>query len=183
MVQRNVFMRNFPVLSMKLSEGTLTRSNAIGPNGGRIDGMVVYSAPLVKGDMVIMDAACTDKGVLMAVKATVSAVGLVHGVLVSSPFGVDAVTVSGQTPATAQKRVADVALFGLGVISVVIATGETMVPGDSIGPDSAVANTFAVKESAASATLASNGGLMALGYGVATESVPALINATFAVAE
>lgn len=176
-------MKNFPVISMKLAEGTLTRSNIVGPNGGVIEGAVVYSAPVVKGDMVAMDATCTDKGVLMAVKATASAAGIVHGVLVSSPFGVDAITVSGQTPATAQKRVADVALFGLGIIEVVVATGETMVPGDSVGPDAAAVNTFAVKTAAASASLADNGGMMAIGYGVATEKVPVLINAFFAVAE
>ncbi len=58
-----------------------------------------------------------------------------------------------------------------------------IAPGDSLGPDAAAAGTFAVKTAAASVTLGDNGGMMALGYGIATEKVPVLINAFFAVAE
>lgn len=182
-VKRHVIMRNFPVVAMKLNEGAITRSDVIGPNGGVIEGVVSYASQLDKGDFIIMDASITSKGDLVAVPATVSAVGLCHGVLVSEPRGIDTVTASLGTPALAYQRVADVALFGLGIIEVKLAAGETAVPGDGIGPDSAVAGEFAVKEGAAAATLASNGSMMALGYGVAGEYIPVLVNAHFAVAE
>ena len=69
-VQRNVFMRNFPVVSMQLSEGALTRSDAFGPDGGKIEGVVSRAGALKKGDLVIMDAANTTKGALVAIAAT-----------------------------------------------------------------------------------------------------------------
>lgn len=178
----NVFMRNFVVVTMKLNEGNLTRADVIGPNGGIIEDVVSYASQLEKGDLIIMDPAATSNDIMVATAAPVSAVGLMHGVLVSQPFGVDEVTVSGAPPAITYQRVADVALFGLGIIE--LEAADTVVPGDSLPLDSAAAgHVGTAKEGAAAATLASNGGLMALTKAIDGQKVAVLVNAFFAVAE
>ena len=177
-----VYQRNFPVLPMKLSEGVLTRSSTvIGPDGGTLEGTVSYAAQLKKGDRIIMDAANTDKGELVCTAATVSATGLLHGIIVSDPKGEDATTVSGQTPVLAYKRRADVMIFGLGVFESLV--NETVVPGDVLCPDASDAQNFAKDTGAASATVASNGGLMSLTYAASGEKAAVLVGAYFACAD
>ena len=173
-----VYQRNFPVLPMKLSEGILTRATVVGPDGGTIEGTVTYASQLSKGDRIIMDAASTDKGELVCKAATLSAVGLLHGIVVSDPKGEDATTVSGAVPALAYKRRADIMLFGLGVFESKI--NETIVPGDNLQVDASDAGNFAKGVAAASATEACNGGMMALSYGASGEKIPVLAGAYFA---
>ena len=183
MVARTSFnnLRNFPVLPVKLNEGVLTRANTFSPSGGRIDGMVSYAAPIVKGDLVQLVAASTDKGVIRVEINDTSADGRAHGMVVESPKGIDATTVSGQTPVVAYERMASVAFFGLGVIELTAA--NTIAPGASLDFDDTNDAQVDTKTASGSTTLGDNGGMCALTYAVAGEKVAVLMNAFFAVVE
>lgn len=179
----NVFMRNFPILSSKLSEGILTRADKIGPNGGIIEGTVSYAAPVEKGDLIELEGTLTDKGVIQVAVQVVDAEGRAHGVVVSEPFGIDGVTVSGQVPTVDYRRMADVAFFGLGVIELVASAHAAIEAGASLALHKDVAGEVIAKEAHEATTLASNGGLLALTYAAAGEKVAVLVNSFHAVAE
>lgn len=167
-------MGNFPVRAVRLSEGNVTRADVVGPDGGIIEGALTRSAPLEKGDYVIMLATSTDKERMVVTKfAQGNEANMLMGVIVSEPKGQDAVTVSGQPAAVDQMRIADVAFFGVGIIEVEV-NGEVK-PGDSVGLSEAAYGEFG--------PLASPGATaapIALRYGVDGEHVPVLIgNAIF----
>ena len=100
-------LRNLPVKTVLASEGNLTRSDVISPNGGVIEDVVSYASPIKKGDLVQLSGSNNKE---FAVVAKYSS-GVIHGVAVSDPQGIDGVTVSGQAPDDAQKRRVDVAFF------------------------------------------------------------------------
>jgi len=179
----NVFMRNFPVLSCKASEGALTRSDVIGPNGGIIEDVVSYATAIERGDLVQLDAASTDKGVITVKLQVEDAEGRAHGVAVSNPFGLDAVTVSGAVPVVGYQRMVDVAFFGLGVVEMVVSAHAAITPGSSLALHKDVKGEVVTKEAGDATTLASNGGLMNLTYAAAGETVAVLVGAFQAVAE
>ena len=179
----HVYMRNFPVLPVKLSEGVLTRRDVTSPDGGRIDDVVYRAAEMVKGALVELDGASTNKDDIVVKAAVVDGEGRAHGKLVSDPFGQDDTTVSGQIPVHAFKRVADVAFFGLGVIEMTVSADATIKPGASVAVADAGANQIKMKEDESASTLASNGGLLALGYHAAGEIMPVLVCAFQACAE
>ena len=176
-------MRNFPVLSVKLSEGILTRSDKIGPNGGIIEDVVSYASPIEKGELIELDPTHTDKGYIRVQAQVVDAEGRAHGLVVSEPFGIDGVTVSGQVPTITYERMADVAFFGLGVIELVASAHAAIQAGTSLAVHKDVAGEVLAKEAAEATTLASNGGLLALTYAAAGEKVAVLVNSFHAVAE
>ena len=185
MVARTSFvnMRNFPVLPVKVSEGILTRADTFSPNGGLIKGMVSYAAPVLKGDLVQLVVGSTDKGVIKVQKLdSAGAEGIqAAGMIVESPKGIDSTTVSGQTPAVANERIASVAFFGLGVIELVAAA--TIVPGASLDFDDTNDAQVDTKTAGGNTTLADNGGMCALTYATVGEKVAVLMNAFFAVVE
>jgi hypothetical protein len=165
-------MRNLPVKTAKAYEGTFTRYNtAISPNGGVVDGAGVYSAPIAKGDMVKLKAG-TDKGFILVEKAAAgNDLDYIHGIAVSSPQGVDNVTVSGATPAVAYNRKVDVAFFGLAIVELV-AEG-TMVVGNRALKSESVTN--GVVDAGSAPTV--NGALVNLAYATVGEFVPVLVGA------
>ncbi len=185
MAVRNVFMRNFPVISVKLAEGALTRSDIIGPNGGKIEGVVSRASPLVKGDLVKIAVDATkkpaaDDGIIMVEKQAAGAAALAEGILVSEPSGVDSITVSTNVPEVAQARVADVAFFGLGIIEIP-AAGATVAAGSSLAMSASVQGAVITKNAPASGTSgADNGGMLALTGATVGKKVAVLIGATVA---
>ena len=180
MVARTSFvnMRNFPVLPVKVSEGILTRADTFSPNGGLIKGMVSYAAPVLKGDLVQLVVGSTDKGVIKVQKLdSAGAEGIqAAGMIVESPKGIDSTTVSGQTPAVANERMASVAFFGLGVIELDAA--------GTIAPGSPVFHTEGSNDivSGGAAAEGVNGQLIALTYAEVNEKVAVLVGASGAIA-
>lgn len=166
----HVYMRNLVVVTGYLSEGALTRADAEDPAGGTIEGSITRAAPVKKGDLVTLVAASTTKGDMVFAKAPVgNEENFVHGVVVSSPEGIDDVTVSGQEPAHAQRRKCSVALFGTAVIE--LESNGTIEPACAVGISESEANI--VGKLAAAPT--ENGGWVALSYAVDGEKIPILI--------
>jgi hypothetical protein len=132
-------MRNFPVVTVQAYEGTLTRyTTGFNEVGGQQD-VAVYSAPLVKGDLVQLYGHTQLDQIQVQKFPVGNEVDEVHGMCVSSPWGVDNTTVSGQTPTHAYQRLVDVAFFGLGVIELV--SSGTVRPGYGVGLSESTANT------------------------------------------
>ena len=137
-------MGNLPVKTVNASEGTLTRyTTSVSPRGGLNEGVAVYSAPIVKGDLVRLVAEDTANRVTVEKATAANDADYVVGVAVASPQGIDNTTVSGQTPVDALQRKVDVAFFGLGIIeleangaivvghSIELSESESNVIGDS----------------------------------------------------
>jgi hypothetical protein len=174
MAVRNVFMKNFPVVSVEVYEGTLTRyTGSVSPTGGINEGVAVYSAPVVKGDFVKLKNHTTN-GIILVELAGVAA-AYMHGVAVSDPMGIDNTTVSGQTPVTGLRRIVDVAFFGLGIIEMTVSETGAVAPGDIVGIDENEVNEIETLVAYASIDIEDNTGFLSLGYGVAKASVPVLI--------
>lgn len=181
MTQRNVYMRNFPVIGVKAAEGTLTRyTNSVAPTGGINEGAAVYSVPLQVGDLVkIKDH--TTNGLILVEKATAgNESDFAHGIVVSAPTGIDNTTVSGQTPAAAQRRIVDVAFFGLGVIELTASATSAVAPGDSLALDENEDNEVEPDVAYASITKADNGSMIALSYAASGSKVSVLVGAACA---
>jgi hypothetical protein len=163
---------NFPVKNCKLSEGALTRADVIGPNGGVVEDAVSYAVPIEKGDLVRLDVGSTDKGVICVEKAAAgNDLDYVHGIVVSNPEGIDATTTTAGTPVSANQRMADVALFGTGIIE--LETGATTAPGDGIELSESEDNIVGTQ-----GAVITNGGMIALTYAVDGEKVAILVGAT-----
>ena len=80
-----VFMKNFPVLTVEVYEGTLTRyTTSVSPTGGVNEGAAVYSAPVSKGSLLVLKDH-TDKGVILMERVAVDG-EQAHGIAVSEPF-------------------------------------------------------------------------------------------------
>lgn len=163
-------MRNFPVVTCHLEEGAITRADIEDPAGGIIeDAITARVAGVAKGDLVRLVGTDTNKGSIVVEKATAANEGnVVIGIVVSSPEGVDNVTATTDTPAHAQRRIASVALFGLGVIE--LETDATTEPGVAI--ELSESETGIIGDQGA---VAANGGWVALSYGVDGEKVPVLV--------
>ena len=101
MVAKHVFMKNFPVISVKAYEGTLTRyTSSVSPTGGINEGAAVYSVPLAKGDFVKVKDHTTNGLILVELVAVDGE--QVHGIAVSDPMGIDNTTASAGTPAASR---------------------------------------------------------------------------------
>jgi len=176
MVARNVFMKNFPVISVQAFEGTLTRyTDGVTVNGGTAD-LAVYSAPVIKGNLVkVKDHAVN--GQILVEPCAVNG-ELVHGIVVSHPKGIDNTTVSGQTPTGALRRVVDVAFFGLGVIELTVSQTGAVAPGDVVGLDADEVSEVETQIAYASVATGDQGKIVALSYGVAGEKISLLVGAS-----
>ena len=167
-------MRNFPVISVPVYEGTLTRyTTAVSVNGGTLEGAAVYSVPVAKGDIVKVKDHTVNGQILFELAGVASA--FAHGIAVSSPKGIDNLTVSGQAPVAALRRIVDVAVFGLGIIELTVSSTAAVAPGDIVGLDENEKNEIETLVAYASIDIEDNTGFLSLGYGAAGESVPVLI--------
>ena len=184
MAVRNVFMRNFPVVTCKAVEGTLTRyTNSVAPTGGINDGAAVYSVPIAKGDLVKIYAHTETEGDIIVQEATVADEGgeagnFAHGIAVSDPAGIDNTTVSGQTPVKGLRRRVDVAFFGLGIIDLIASADAAVAPGDVVGLDENEQNEVKTKTSYASVDVNGNGAMVALTYAASGSYVAVLVGAS-----
>ena len=182
MVARNVFMRNFPIISVKAFEGTITRyTNSVAPTGGINEGAAVYQYPIAKGDLVKLKDH-TDKGIILVEEAAAGD-NIVHGMAVSDPSGIDNVTASGGTPALAQQRVVDVAFIGLGVIELTVSATGAVSPGDVVGLDADEPHEVEVEHdySGGAVIAGDNAKMVALTYAAAGEKVALLVGSIFDV--
>lgn len=178
-------MDNMIVKTAKVYEGILTRvSDSVSPMGGVNEGAAYYAAPVVKGDLVKIYAHTETAGHIIVEKAAAAAEdnnqagNMCHGVAVSSPFGADNVTSSGNAPAAANRREVSVLFFGLGIVEFNVDASSAIAPGDLIGMDENENN--AMKTITAYASLSSgNGGIIALTYAAAGGKVAALVGASF----
>lgn len=110
-------MGNLPVKTAFAYEGTLTRYTAGFTADGGNEAVAVYSAPIVKGDLVKLYVSEAATGRISVAKATAGDdADYAHGIAVSSPQGIDNATTSGNTPANAYQRRVDVAFFGIAII-------------------------------------------------------------------
>lgn len=174
-------MRNFPVVTVDLYEGTLTRyTDAVTPTGGIAEGAAVYSAPLVKGDLVQLKTH-TETGGIILVEDVAANDNIVHGMVVSDPFGIDNTTVSEQTPAAAYRRKGDVAFFGLGIIELTASATGAVAPGDIVGLDADEQYEVEAEVVYGSAATQDNAKWVALSYAAAGSKVALLIGSCFDV--
>jgi len=174
MAVRNVFMRNFPVVSVPVYEGTLTRyTSAVSVNGGVLEGAAVYSVPVAKGDLVKIKTHIVNTQILVELAGVASA--FVHGQAVSSPKGIDNITATGQTPVASLRRIVDVAFFGLGIIELTVSATAAVAPGDIVGLDEDEKNEIETLVAYASIDIEDNTGFLALSYGAVGEIVSVLI--------
>lgn len=179
MVARNVFMKNFPVLSVKIGEGNLTISDVVGPDGGIIEDVIARAAEVRKGDLMKIKQHTVNGQILMEKAAAGD--NIVVGIAVSEPMGTDNVTATGNPAAVAQMRVVDVALFGLGIIELTASATSAIAPGDIVGLDADEPNEVEVQTALASVTITEQGCMQALSYAAAGEKVSILVGAEFCV--
>lgn len=133
-------LRNLPVKTAAVSEGNITRSNIIGPDGGRIDGVVSRASPVVKGDIVKAVAQTAVKNAIIVQKGDALNGSIALGIAVSDPQGIDDVTASGSAAAYAQMRRVDVAFFGLAIVEFTLTAAVAQAVGQLfIGADTASA--------------------------------------------
>ena len=163
-------MGNLPVKTVNAYEGTALRYDSFSPRGGQNEGALVYSAPIVKGDLVKLVA--EDTAGRVTVQKAGAAPDIVHGIAVASPQGIDNVTdTSGgaATPADAQQRRVDVAFFGLAIVELV--AKESITPGHAVEWDTSVANAV----ESGGAVPSANGMPIALALGADGVKIPVLL--------
>ena len=134
MVVRTNEYKSFPIKTAQAYEGTLTRTTgSVSPTGGTNEGVAVYSAPLAKGDLVVLYNHTTNGDIQVQKVATDG--NFAHGICVSDPMGIDNTTTSSGTPTRVYQRKVDVAWFGLGIIELVVSSTGAVAPGDTVGLD------------------------------------------------
>lgn len=182
MAIRNVFMKNFPVVTCKAYEGTLTRvTSSVSPTGGVNDGAAYYSVPIAKGDLVKIFSHTETEGDIIVEEATVGDdKDIAFGIAVSDPAGIDNTTVSGQTPVKGLRRRVDIAFFGLGIIELVASATGAVGAGDSLALDENEQNEVETDVALASLAKADNGSMFALTYGAAGSKIACLIGGSVA---
>jgi hypothetical protein len=179
MVQRNVYMKNFPVISVKVFEGVLTRvTGSLSPTGGVNEGVAYYAAQVEKGDVVKLKDHSTNGLILVEIHTPGNEANYAHGIAVSDPMGIDNTTVSGQQPAASLYRTVDVAFFGLGVIELTASATGAVAPGDLVGLDEDEQNEVETKTVYGSVDVTANGSMIALSYAAAGSKVSLLLGAT-----
>lgn len=109
-------MDKFPVKTAFAYEGTVTRKDVVSPDGGIIEDVLYYSAPIVKGDLVKLVAEDTTGRLTVQKAAAGDNLDYMHGIAVSHPQGVDNDTADSGTPVDSLQRRVDVAFFGIGII-------------------------------------------------------------------
>jgi hypothetical protein len=174
-VNRFEFTEHMPKIPVKLYEGTLTRYDVMGVDGKMQDDVGVYSAPVVKGDLVRIKTHTTNGLILMEKAAAGDDKDWAHGIVVDNPIGEDNATASSGTPAAAYQRTCTVALFAQGVITLTVSATGAVSPGDSLALDENEDNEVQVLTQYASVGIASNGGWVSLGYGAAGYTIPVAI--------
>lgn len=178
MASRTAFnaMRNLPVKSVQAYEGTLTRyTSSVSPRGGVNEGAAVYSAAIVKGDLVKIKNHTTQG--LVLVEKSAAGDELVHGIAVSSPQGIDNTTASGGTPTAAYRRLVDVAFFGLAIIEMGVSETGAVAPGDIVGLDADEPNEVETQILYANVVTGDQGKFEALSYGAAGTFISVLVGA------
>ena len=177
MVVRTNEYKSFPIKTAQAYEGTLTRTTgSVSPTGGTNEGVAVYSAPLAKGDLVVLYKHVIN-GEIQVSKAA-AGVDIVHGIAVSDPMGVDNTTASGATPTHVYQRKVDIAWFGIGIIELVASSSSPAIdPGDTVGLDADESMQVEQQIAAGSQTVGTNGGFCALSYGTDGQTIPILVGA------
>jgi hypothetical protein len=100
---------------------------------------------------------------------------------VASPQGIDNTTASSGTPAAANRRLVDVAFFGMAIIEVSASATGVIAPGDVVGLDADERNEFETQILYANVLTADQGKFVALGYSAAGLFVPVLVGASMFV--
>jgi hypothetical protein len=169
--------RNFPVLTVKAYEGTLTRyTTGFNEVGGQQD-VAVYSAPMVKGALVqLKDHTTLD---VIQVERVAAGDNVAHGITVSSPQGVDNATTTGGTPTYVYQRKVDVAFFAMGVIELTVSATETICPGDVVGIDADEQDEVEILTDYAAVAQTDDGGFVALTYATVGLKVSLLVGNHF----
>lgn len=131
-------LRNLPVKTVAASEGIITRvSDSVSPMGGVNEGAAYYASPIAKGDLVAL-AGNADISIGVVKKY---ASGAAIGIAVSSPQGMDNVTVSLAAPIVSLMRRIDVAFFGDALIEIAVSVAQ--VAGQRfLGPATASSSTL-----------------------------------------
>jgi hypothetical protein len=170
-------LRNLPVKTVAVMEGTVVKSDAVSPLGGIVESVITRSGALRKGALVIMERTATSKLIpVVKTAGTVAAATPLMGILVSEPQGQDpaALTGAGDIPSVttdvgvARLRRADVAFFGLAIVELDAAAIQS--PGD------------VYKIVASTAAPSANGSVVVLRYAAAGEKVPVLVGHSGVVA-
>jgi hypothetical protein len=178
MVVRTNEYKSFPIKTATAYEGTLTRTTgSVSPTGGTNEGVGVYSAPLAKGDLVVLYQHTTNGDI--QVQKAAAGVDVVHGIVVAEPFGIDNTTVSGQTPTRVYQRKVDIAWFSIGIIELVVSSTGAVNPGDIVGLDAD--EVTQVEQQIAyngSITVATNGGFVAMSYGTDGQTIPIMVGSS-----
>jgi hypothetical protein len=176
-VRRNEY-KSFPIKTVNAYEGTLTRTTgSFSPTGGTNEGVAVYSAPLAKGDLVVLYQHTTNGDI--QVQKAAAGVDVVHGIVVADPFGIDNTTASSGTPTHAYQRKVDIAFFGLGIIELVVSSTGAVEPGDIVGLDAdEVTQVETQIAHDGSITVATNGGFVALSYGTDGQTIPIMVGSS-----
>jgi hypothetical protein len=168
-----IYTDNMPKVPAKLYEGTITRADAM-KNGLVITDAETYSLPIVKGDLVRIRTHSVQGQFLVEKAIAANDSDWAIGICVDTPIGGDGITVSGQTPAAAQRRTATIALFGDGVIELTVSQTGVIAPGDTVALDEDESNQVETDVLYASTGTAANGGMVALTY-AATNTIVALL--------
>lgn len=179
MASRKAFnaMGGFPVKTIQAFEGTLTRyTDSVSPRGGVNEGAAVYQYPIAKGDFVKIKTHSVQDQIL--VERSAAGDELVVGIAVASPQGIDNTTVSGQTPAADNRRLVDVAFFGLGIVEMGVSATGAISPGDIVGLDADERNAVETQIAYGSVATGDQGKMQALGYAAAGTFVSVLIGAS-----
>ena len=175
MVKRYTYTDSLPKVPANLYEGTRTEYTGQGDDGGEST-IGVYSAPISKGDLVKIKDHTTNG--LFLVEKLAAGDNTMIGMVIDDPIGEDTVTATGGTPATANQRVATVALFGMGVIDLVVSSTGAVSPGDSLGIDANEEDEVEQEVAYTSVDESDSGNaLTALTYGAAGYYVACLIGA------
>lgn len=178
MASRSAFnaMGGLPVKTVQAFEGTLTRYDSVSPRGGNNEGAAVYQYPIVKGDFVKIKTHAVQGQVL--VERSAAGDELVHGIAVASPQGIDNTTATTDTPAAANRRLVDVAFFGIAIVEMGVSATGAVSPGDVIGFDADERNEIETQIAYGSVATGDQGKMVALGYSAAGSFVPVLIGAS-----
>lgn len=107
-----------PVKTVRVNEGIVSRFEAVEPTGG-ISEVIVYSNQISKGDLVTIDTKYSKTNNVVVTVRTAEHTSYANGIAVSSPWGADGNTETGQQPLVEDMRVIDVAFFGHGIIEFV----------------------------------------------------------------
>lgn len=115
-------------LPVKLYEGYVTRADTIGPDGLVVEDAISYSSQLSKGSLVIFKSDSNSGGEVVVEAAGLGANDIDNavGIIIDTPFGNDASTVTTYTPTHALRRSATIRCFGTQIEEFDVDTGAAV---------------------------------------------------------